>query len=77
MPRDPVRLTRLEDGELALSLWVVRAWDGERRNLQPHEHDALRWMGAADLPGLRLAHPAYVEVLRKAVQLGGTALTGE
>jgi 8-oxo-dGTP diphosphatase len=77
VPRDPVPMTRLEDDELVLSLWVVRAWDGEPRNLQPHEHDALRWVGAADLPGLRLVHPAYVEVLRQAVELGSTALSGE
>ena len=76
VPLDPVPLTRLEDDELVLSLWVVRAWDGEPRNLQPHEHDALRWVGAADLPGLRLAHPAYVEVLRQAVEPGNTARSG-
>jgi 8-oxo-dGTP diphosphatase len=73
VPRDPVPLTRLEDDELALSLWVVRAWDGEPRNLQPHEHDALRWVGVADLPVLRLAHPAYTEVLRQAVAGAGRA----
>ena len=77
VPRDPVPMTRFEDDELVLSLWVVRAWDGEPRNLQPHEHDALRWVGAAELPGLRLVHPAYVEVLRQAVELGSTALSGE
>lgn len=75
--RDPVPMTRFEDDELVLSLWVVRAWDGEPRNLQPHEPDALRWVGAADLPGLRLAHPAYVEVLRQAVELGSAARSGE
>ena len=73
VPRDPVLLTRLGDGELRLSLWVVRAWDGEPRNLQPHEHDELRWVGTADLPGLRLAHPAYVDVVRQAVAGAGRA----
>jgi 8-oxo-dGTP pyrophosphatase MutT (NUDIX family) len=29
VPRDPVLLTRLGDGGLRLSLWVVRSWDGE------------------------------------------------
>ena len=41
------------------------------------EDDELRWVTAADLPGLRLAHPAYVDVLRQAVQLPGTAPSGE
>ena len=72
-PRDPVLLTRLGDGELRLSLWVVRSWDGEPRNLQPHEHDELRWVGTADLPGLRLAHQAYVDVVRQAVAGAGRA----
>ena len=70
VPCEPVPLTRLAGDELVLSLWVVRAWDGEPHNLQPHEHDALRWVGAADLPRLRLAHPASVEVLRQAVERG-------
>jgi 8-oxo-dGTP diphosphatase len=73
VPRDPVLLTRLGDGELRLSLWVVRSWDGEPRNLQPHEHDELRWVGTADLPGLRLAHPAYVDVVRQAAAGAGRA----
>jgi mutator protein MutT len=76
VPRDPVLLTRLGDGELRLSLWVVRSWDGEARNLQPHEHDELRWVGTADLPGLRLAHPAYADVVRRLVGPGGTAHPG-
>jgi 8-oxo-dGTP diphosphatase len=73
VPRGPVPLVRLEDGELRLSLWVVRAWDGEPRNLQPHEHDELRWVTVADLAGMRLAHPAYVDVMRQAVEPGSTA----
>ena len=73
VPRDPVLLTRLGDGGLRLSLWVVRSWDGEAHNLQPHEHDELRWVGTADLPGLRLAHPAYVDVVRQAVAGAGRA----
>ena len=61
---DPAPVLRVDEGGLHLALWVVRSWDGEPRNLQPHEHDELRWMGTADLPGLRLAHPAYVDVVR-------------
>ena len=71
VPRGPVPLARLEDGGLCPSLRVVRGWDGEPRNLQPHEHDELRWVTAAGLPELRLAHPAYLGVLQRAVAGGG------
>jgi 8-oxo-dGTP diphosphatase len=68
---DPAPVLRIEDGELHLALFVVRSWDGEPRNLQPHEHDELRWVSAGDLTGLRLAHPSYVDVARQAVRGAG------
>ena len=68
---DPAPVLRVEDGELHLALFVVRSWDGEPRNLQPHEHDELRWVSAGDLTGLRLAHPSYVDVARQAVRGAG------
>lgn len=61
----------VEDGELHLALFVVRSWDGEPRNLQPHEHDELRWVPAADVHRLRLAHPAYGDVVGQAVARAG------
>lgn len=71
VPRETTRPARVEDGELHLALFVVRSWDGEPRNLQPHEHDELRWVPAADVHRLRLAHPAYVDVVRQAVAGAG------
>ena len=68
---DPAPVLRLDDGELHLALWVVRSWDGDPRNLQPHEHDELRWVPAGEVDRLRLAHPAYVEVARRAVTGAG------
>ena len=67
VPRETTRPARIEDGELHLALFVVRSWDGEPRNLQPHEHDELRWVPAPEVHRLRLAHPAYVDVVRQAV----------
>ncbi len=64
-------------GRAGAVLWVVRAWDGELHDPQPDEHDELRWVGVADLPRMCLAHPAYVEVLRRAVELRSTAFSGE
>jgi hypothetical protein len=33
-------------------------------SLQPHEHDAIGWFGAAQVEGLKLADPSYLTVLR-------------
>ena len=73
LPRqvDPAPVLRIDDGELRLALWVVRSWDGELRNRQPHEHDELRWVPAPEVGGLRLAHPSYVDVLQRAVTGAG------
>ena len=68
---DPAAVLRIDDGELRLALWVVRAWDGEPRNLQPHEHDELRWVPVGEVDRLRLAHPSYVDVARRAVAGAG------
>jgi 8-oxo-dGTP pyrophosphatase MutT (NUDIX family) len=71
---DPAPVLRIDDGQLHLALWVVRAWDGEPRNLQPHEHDELRWVAAPEVHRLRLAHPSYVDVVRQAVRGAGSAV---
>ena len=44
---------------LVRNAFVVTGWVGSPRNAAPDEHDALGWFAASDLPGLRLAHPAY------------------
>ena len=48
---------------LHLSAWVVRTWDGEVVNAAPEEHDELRWVDAAGLDALPLAHPGYRDLL--------------
>jgi len=53
-----------QDGDgMELRLWVLERWTGEPRNLAPEEHDEIRWVTRAELPALRLAHPAYPELL--------------
>jgi mutator protein MutT len=49
---------------LDLTVWVSRRWRGEVSNLQPDEHDAIGWFGAAQVEQLRLAHPSHLTVLR-------------
>ena len=41
----------------------MREWSGQPRNRCPEEHDELRWVTAAELPGLELADSRYVELL--------------
>jgi len=60
---DAAPVVRVEEADLHLTLWVVRSWDGEPRNLQPEEHDELRWVSAGEVRGLRLAHPVYAGLL--------------
>jgi 8-oxo-dGTP diphosphatase len=62
---DDEPVLRVEDGELVLTVHVVRAWRGEPRNLQPAEHDELRWVGAAEVDDLELAHPSYAGLVER------------
>jgi hypothetical protein len=48
---------------LDLTVWVSRRWRGEVSNLQPCEHDAIGWFGAAQVKDLSLADPSYLPVL--------------
>lgn len=47
-----------------ISFLHVASWSGDPVNLAPEEHDDLRWLGLADALALRLADPAYPELLR-------------
>ncbi len=57
----------LEGDGWHLSVWVVREWDGEPRNLQPGEHDDLRWFELADALALDFADPEYRDLLTAAL----------
>ncbi|GIJ67012.1 NUDIX domain-containing protein [Virgisporangium ochraceum] len=64
---------------IEMSLWIVRSWRGEPVNLVPHEHERIAWWAAGDLPVLDLTHPAYVDLLTRAlkgVAAQGSANTG-
>jgi 8-oxo-dGTP diphosphatase len=50
-----------------LSVWVVRSWDGEPRNVQPDEHDDLAWFGLDAALALDFADPEYRDLLRAAL----------
>jgi len=57
----------LVDGDAELAVWLVRVWAGEVRNVADHEHERLGWFAAAELDGLDLAHPSYVDLLTEAL----------
>ncbi|HJR74075.1 MAG TPA: NUDIX domain-containing protein [Luteimonas sp.] len=70
----PVRMRPL--GEISgeapdpwrLRLYAVTDWSGEPRNLQPQEHDELRWCSLDDAAGrLEAAHPEFPRLLRRAI----------
>jgi 8-oxo-dGTP diphosphatase len=67
---DDEPVLRIGDGELSLTVHAVRAWVGEPRNLQPAEHDELRWVTAAEVRGLALADPSYAGLVERVTGSG-------
>ena len=62
---EPV-LRRIDPGTgLDLTVWVSGRWRGRVTNRQPEEHDAIGWFAAAQLDGLRFAHPSYPGLLHR------------
>lgn len=45
--------------ELTVHLYLVTAWTGTPGNLQPEEHEAIRWFTLAAAQQLYLADPMY------------------
>lgn len=52
---------------LCLHVFLVTAWSGEPRNLQPDEHDAIAWISGDDAARLLLAHAGYPALFRDAL----------
>ena len=50
---------RVTKGDLDLSVWAVRAWDGDPANCAPEEHDRVGWFDIDDAIVEELAHPEY------------------
>jgi 8-oxo-dGTP diphosphatase len=62
----PFALT-VHDPALDVHAFVVTRWDGEPVNAAPDEHDDLRWFRADELASVRLAHPAALDDLVRAI----------
>lgn len=65
-PAGPPWMILSADG-LELNLFVVDQWAEKPHNASPDEHDDIRWVAIDDLPHLDLAHPSYVEMLKRAL----------
>lgn len=57
----------VEDPALEMHAFLVTHWEGEPVNAAPEEHDDLRWFRPSDLETLKLAHPAGLPNVLKAV----------
>ncbi len=67
-------LETLEGGDASerwrLRLYAVTALSGEPHNLQPREHDEMRWCSLADAEGkLEAVHPEFPRLLRLAAEI--------
>ena len=58
-----VRTDRIE-----LNLFLIDRWEGEPRNVATNEHDDTRWVKPDELAQLDLAHPSYLQLMRRALQ---------
>lgn len=52
---------------LQLHVFAVDRWRGEPHNVAVDEHDEIRWVTAAELADLDLAHPSYLQMLKRAL----------
>ena len=60
----PVLHRCVPDTSLDLTVWMSRSWRGIVTNMQPEEHDAIRWFRRGQLDGLRFADPSYLSLLQ-------------
>ena len=56
-----------DDPTLDMHAFLVTRWDGEPLNVEPEEHDDLRWFRPDELAGLTLADPASLPSILRAV----------
>lgn len=57
----------IEGGVFRMDVWVIDQWVGLPFKAAPEEHDALAWMSAQELHGLRLADPRLPQLLDEAL----------
>ena len=65
--REDQHWTTLRAEGIELEIFVVDEWTGVPQNLAPDEHDDIRWVTSGEVSLLELAHPSYLETLRRAL----------
>ena len=58
------------DPGIEMHAFVVECWEGEPHNAAPDEHDQLKWFEPAELAQLKLADPASLPDVLRAVHAG-------
>lgn len=66
VPAEP-EFARLVAADFDCRIWIVTEWAGTPSNMAPDEHDDVAWWSLPAIPGLRLAHPDYPELIRRAL----------
>jgi hypothetical protein len=66
VPDEP-EFARLVAPDFDCRMWVITEWVGTPSNMTPHEHDDVAWWSSPEIGGLRLAHEAYPELIRRAL----------
>ena len=50
-------------------IYLITAWEGTPENRQPEEHAEVCWVSPGQLASMRLAHPAYLDLFRRALAM--------
>ncbi len=66
VPAGP-EFARLRASDFDCRSWIVAEWVGTPANVSPGEHDDMAWWSLPAVPGLRLAHPDYPSLIRRAL----------
>jgi 8-oxo-dGTP pyrophosphatase MutT (NUDIX family) len=61
-------VARFVSDDADMRVWLIRDWAGSPANAAPREHQAIGWFTAAELNGLKLAHPHYVDLISDVIQ---------
>ena len=56
---------QLKNGLIQYHIFLVTDYDGEPENLQPEEHEFVRWCSFEESLSLPFAHPLYAELIGK------------
>jgi 8-oxo-dGTP diphosphatase len=64
----PIPMT-FSDPTLDMNAFLVTRWEGEPVNAAPEEHDDLRWFRPGELADLKMAHPASLSSILRAIQV--------